>query len=78
MLNPNTLLALPILQANAAGAIQSICFQPKGRKHVRENDGLQVRGEKSLTGYRAHCSIITFDPSHALRIFSPCCCASDP
>ena len=39
----------PELQANAAGAIQSICFQPKGRKHVRELEGLQVRGHHEDT-----------------------------
>ena len=30
----------PDLQANAAGAIQSICFQEKGRTAVRDLDGV--------------------------------------
>ena len=34
----------PELQANAAGAIQSVCFLPDGREHVLGFGGVQVCG----------------------------------
>ena len=59
----------PDLQANAAGAIQSICFQDKGRVSVRDLDGVPAMLRLLVGGFLS-CRVVSCRPTRSLVLYS--------